>query len=456
MSRAALGRLLPAILAALAAAVSAPLTCAQSDEGIGSAIVDTDGAWSLEKCIVIALQNSPQVAIAAATVASAEASVDRSRSGYYPQASLDASVGERGTLRGGSTPAAQSTSSPTSASLSLDWTFWETGRQESVAESRLALNVSRLDREALLQSLVESVAVSYYAVLAARELVYVAEDGVAAATLQLDSVRGRIEAGKAAEVDIHTAEVDLANAELDLIDARTGERLALAQLRNVMGLDHTVDVRVAPAPIGTDWLPPSLDEAVAQARATRPDLMADEGSVQISSYALERARQQRRPTFRLGGAAAYSSSAGSRASAQWSLTARMQWSLFDGYARRADERRAEASLWQARESLRQAELRVGLEVEEALIEVERTTQRIRASEASLAAAAAQLQAARDRYDADKGILLQVTDARAAFTAAAANLVRARFDRQIALIAVRRAMGTLPVPHELTDTEAALD
>ena len=88
---------------------------------------------------------------------------------------------------------------------------------------------------------------------------------------------------------------------------------------------------------------------------------------------------------------------------------------------------------------------MALQVESALIEIERTSERIKASEQAVTAATARLHSAEVKYREGLGILVEVTDARQSLTSAEAENVRARFSYQAALIALQRATGTLPLP-----------
>jgi len=406
-------------------------------------------AWSLQDCLRIALEHNPTVAIAAASVESSRASRERARSVLYPQATLDASTGlgtsTSSTGTGGGTTGATNSTQIGTVGLGVDWTLWQTGRHATLAQSREELDSATLDQLATLQSLVQQVIVDYYALLASRELIGVAQDGVQAAEEHLNDVETRIRIGKSAEVDVYAAKSDLASAQLDLIDARSGERSAVAQLRNVLGLDHTTEFDIVPTPFDTETVGPTIEQAVALARDNRPDLASHGAIVRARGYALDVAHEQRGPNVAVGSQFTYDPSRSRNNSARWSLSARLSWPVFDGHATAADEDRARASLKQAQASARQLDLQVALEVEQALIELERTTERIKASTEALAAADARLRGARTKYTRVGGIVLELTDARAAYTSAAADLVRARFDRQVALIGVEQATGTLPVP-----------
>jgi len=416
-------------------------------------------AMDLRACILTALRNSPQLVLAAVSVDSARSSVDLARSGYYPQVTGDAAVavGQTGTTQGTGTPT--TTNRVTNGvGIGLDWTLYETGRLEGTAESRAGLEAALLDRLDVLQTLVQQVADDYYAYLASLELLAVAERGVEAATQHVNDVQKRIVIGKAAEVEIYAVNEDLALAELDLIDAKSGIQTSLAQLRNTMALDHTAPIRIATEPPKGENsdLPgatapdpeqtlPSLDQAVADALARRPDLRAGDATIKARAYALKRADRARGPQFSVGSTASYDYAIGAGGSPRWQLQAGMSWPLFDGRAGEATEDRAEAGLRQAKASRRQLELQISLEVEQALIELERTSERVRTGERSVAAADARLRTARSRYANGVGILLEVTDARASDTSAAADLVRARFGRDVARVAYQRATGTLPIP-----------
>lgn len=428
-------------VAALVAAILLPAGLAAAQDAIPPAAVATAG-WSLEQCIEAALRNNPQVTIARASVWSSEAAIERARSGRYPQVTLDASAAAGSST---STTGTGGTTASSSLGVDLSWTFWQTGRRDAVSQVRSELDSVRMDLEDTLQGLVEQVAVDYYAVLASRELVAVAEDGLRASEEQLASVTAQIAEGKVAEVEVFSAESDRASAELDLIDARTGEQLAVARLRSDLGLDHGDEMSVATGALESEWQPPTVDEAVALAEANRPNLLSREATIRAREYALERAQDQRDPSISLTGTGGLEPFAGARNRSRWSIGAKLSWSLLDGYSLRAQETQARASLRQATASLRQAGLQATLEVEQAYIELQRTEERIRAGEKSVTAAEARLAGARGRYAENKGILLEVTTARAAYTSASAALVQARFDRQVALISVRRATGTLPVP-----------
>ena len=401
---------------------------------------------TLDDCVAIALANNPQVVASQQNVVTAEAGVTRARSSYYPQLRLSAAQGLPGLGLG--TLDYRSPQRKSQLELSLRMDIWRLGRDKAVEQAKADLRAAQFEHAATVQDLVETVARNYYAALAAKQLVDVAQAGVESAREHLQQVKERIRLGAAADVDVYPAEDDLARAELDLIDARGGYRAALAQLKFSMGLPQDVTLELAEAPARLEERIPALDEALQVALERRPDVQASSAAVQAQVYAWKQARLRGRPMIGVSGEL-------DRRYTDWrgqnlgNVRVDLSWTIFDGHASEAEELSAQARLVRSRAELQRVINLVGFDVENALIEVERARERVLASEKSVAAAQARLDAAQGKYRAGVGIILEVIDARAALTSAQASRVRAQYDYQVALVGLQRAMGTLPVPEEQT-------
>ncbi len=414
--------------------------------GASSAQQQNAQPLSLEECILVALHNNPEIISSQQDIISARAGLTRARSSYYPQLSLNASEGITSSRTGASLGAGNSGSDwRDELDLRLSMTLWRSGRSDNVAENRLGLRTAELSHLNMMQVLAEQVATDYYAVLASQELVAVAEAGVESAQQHLQDVKTRIRLGAAAEVDIFAVEDDLARAQLDLIDARSGVRLALARLKFTMGVPYTTDLHIAPVPLGMEEALPSLPDAVNSATEKRPDVLASRITIRAREYALAQAKMRRGPILELGGQYDQSYTDWDANDDSWNVLATASWPLFDGQATKADETSARAGVRRSEADQQRLLNQVALEVENALVEIDRTSERMKAAEKSVAAAQAHLRGAEAKYRQGVGILLEVTDARAALTSAAANQVRARFDYQVALVALQRATGMLSLP-----------
>jgi outer membrane protein TolC len=392
---------------------------------------------SLSDCVAIALRNNPQLVSSAQGVVSARAGLTKARSSYYPQLALSATEGLARDATGTDGAERQS-----ELDLTSHLTLWRRGREEGVAESRASLQASEHSYASTVQGLLSQVAGDYYAVLAARQLVGVAEAGVESAQAHLDQVKARIALGATAEVDAFTAESDLAQAQLDLIDARSTLRSALAQLKNDMGLapESVLDISEEPLPEARPI--PSLQDAVRVGLESRPELLAGRASARASRYALAQARISRGPVPAVAAEYGQGFTDWEARGATWAVALGLSWPLFDGYASKAEVEAAQASVTRADADLRQLVNQVGLEVEKALVEAQRTRERLEGTAKSVKAAESRLAAAEGRYRQGVGILIEVIDARVAVTSARASQVRARYDYQTALVVLQRAMGTL--------------
>jgi len=404
---------------------------------------------SLRDCIDIALRKNPQIISSAQGIATARAGLTRARSTYYPQLSLSATGGvASGVSSALSTGAAVSSGGSETREdldLSAHLTLWQRGRQEGVAESRASLQAAEHSHASTVQSLVNQVARDYYGVLAARQLIGVAEAGVQSAQGHLEQVKARVAVGAVADVDVFPAEDDLARAQLDLIDARSTLRSAFAQLKNSMGLTPESVFEISEEPLPEEKPIPSLEEAVQTGLEKRPEVLAGRASVGANRYALAQARIRRGPIPELGAEYAQGYTRWEARDPSWNVLLGLSWPLFDGYATKADVVAAQASVRRSDADLQQSINQVGLEVENALVEVQRTRERLDGTAKSVAAAEARLAAAEGKYRQGVGILLEVIDARVAVTNARASRVRARYDYQTALVVLQRAMGTLAAP-----------
>jgi outer membrane protein len=407
-----------------------------------------DRPLTLEDCMIVALANSPDIFASQQAIISARAGLTSTRSSYYPQLSLSAVEGLTSSTSSiwvdGSRVSVPGEDTRQDMDLTLRATLWRLGRAESVAEREALLRAVEFNHVAAVQSLLEQVARSYYGLLAAGELVGVSQAGVTSAQGHVDEVRARAALGDVAEADVLPVEYDLARAELDVIDARAGVRLALAQLRNTLALPTETEFAVAQAPPPSQPQLASLQECLATGLAARPEVSAGEQYLRADRYALRQARIRRGPSVEVGGQYNRGYTDWEARDPSWNLLLSLSWPLFDGHAAEANETSARSSLARAEADLDRLAQQVALDIEGALIEVERAWDHLDATVKAVAVADARLAAAEARYPGT-GTLLEVIDARVAVTEARAGQVRAGYDHHVALVALQRALGALSAP-----------
>ena len=172
-----------------------------------------------------------------------------------------------------------------------------------------------------------------------------------------------------------------------------------------------------------------LEQLRSLALTQRPDVGQFEGNVKSVESRLAIARAARLPSLGLavdGGTQGEKYEFG-RGRNYATVSLLLNWTLFDGGARRAEEREAKLALRQIETQRLQLAQQIALEVQQAL-------DRLQTSEASLQVAEARAAAARAAFriagrKRDEGVISQVEflDARTSLTAAELNLSAVRFE-----------------------------
>ena len=405
-----------------------------------------DRPLTLDECVSLGLQLNPSLTVAREGVLSADAGLRRSLSYYYPSASFVATQGRAGGSSFVETPAgtiAFSTSTRRRESeVILQETIWQTGRKDSVRRSRHALAASLADEEGALQDLVWAISQLYYQALAAEDLVGVADAALVASRGHEKMVQAFAEVGTVARVDLLPAQTNAAEAAFALIQAQSEAGLAKARLKNTMGLPQTYGLRLARPEAGAEEAPvPSFEEALSLSLERRPEVIALREAVAGSEYAVRLAEKTEDAVLSLF--AQYERGiTGPREGESWSVVASVTGFLFDGGARRADADAARSGLRSIKAQQQQLVNAVGLEVESALLDVHTARESLDAAEKTVASAEAQLAAAEGKYRGGRSIFIEILDAQATATRARTNRVRAMYDCQTAVLALRKALGTL--------------
>src|SRR5207247_1817382 len=123
--------------------------------------------------------------------------------------------------------------------------------------------------------------------------------------------------------------------------------------------------------------------------------------------------------------------------------------LFDGGLRRANTRSAEADQRHRQAEYERTLLEVMQQVGSALLSLGAAEQNVTTAQAAVRAAQAEYTVGLQRYQAGRGVLVEVLDALAARTRARTNAVQALYEYNVAQDQLRRAVGepvaTAPPP-----------
>lgn len=328
------------------------------------------------------------------------------------------------------------------------------GVQSAVKGSKLVREAAVLELQAVINEALLQVRTSFYGVLLAREQIKVQESNLELLQQQLKTATDRFEAGTVSSFEKLRAEVAVANAKVPLITARNNYRLAIEALRIALGFTTppTAAGRNEPAFVGTlDFTPRQFDRiaALEAARANRPDLARLSRLADSREEAVTAARSGGLPTVSAyGGWALRKGPTGSfgDSSNGWLLGVQSDWAIFDGRATQGRVAQARSAFAQTQLALGEARLAVEVEVSRAHSQWQQASELAEASARVVEQATEAVRLANARYNAGTGTQLDVLSAQVDLTTARTNQIQAYYGYNVAVAALRKAMGQ---PDELT-------
>ncbi len=433
-----------AVAAALGLA-AASLTAAPTP---GQALPDP---LTLENAIGYALQNNYAIRQARELIRQQQGVEIQVEASRIP--SLSASAGYTGS--GGKT-------SPYLATLEHNWSITLQARQvlyagggvdSSVRSARLTREAAVLQLQGVINQQLLAVRTQFYAVLLDRSRIGVQEDNVKLLQQQLKDARSRFSAGTTSSFDVLQAEVALANGQPPLIQARNDFRVAIEQLRQLLG-DSSQSATSAKTPdvagsldIGKQ-LTVDLDDALAAARANRPELQRLVKLEKAGEQSVTTARSAQLPQVDLVGNydwnRGYPTAGWNDHVEGWSAGIQAQWDIFDGRATAGRVMQARSQVAQAKLQLADTTLNVDVQVRQAYSSLTEAWELVQASAKTVEQAEEALRLAKVRYGAGTATQLDVLTSQVALTQARLNQLQAYYGYHVAVAGMREAMGLADV------------
>jgi outer membrane protein len=243
----------------------------------------------------------------------------------------------------------------------------------------------------------------------------------------------RLAGGTLLKADVLDIEVRLAQAREELVRARNANALAVRVLRNLLGIESG-DFEVADTA-------PSINAPNAGDFSGRAELAASRHRERAAVEQARAAKGGYLPRVNAFGSMdydygwKYNNGGGS-----YTASALLQWDLWDGNLTRAKVAEANANLDSAREEQRKLRLALDLEVERARLDLKAANERLSVTEQVVAQAAESVSLTRARFDQELALSTQLIDAETSLLAARVRRAEAEADRQIAIAALRKALG----------------
>ena len=246
--------------------------------------------YTVEDAVALAKKQNAEILIAAKQVEAARGGVIEARSGFLPSV---VSTGLLQTRR--REEASRLRSDDYDASVRVVQNLYTGGAVTSQrAIARLVEEKRTLEYQALVNRVAMDVRVAFYDVLLNRAKIHVREKSVGVLQEELKSQQERLSAGIVGALNVSRAEVALANEQPELIDAQTRLQNSYLRLRELLGIDQRSSAGPSPFEAAGElqYHPrhPDLNECLAYADVTRPEIRAREIDVEIENKASGRTR----------------------------------------------------------------------------------------------------------------------------------------------------------------------
>jgi outer membrane protein TolC len=290
----------------------------------------------------------------------------------------------------------------------------------------------------------------FYDVLLAREHIKVQEQNLRLLESELRDAKVRYQAGAVSQFDPLRAEVAVANAKVPLITARNNHRLAVEELRRVLGAlpagrtdDQSLDVVGA---LGFEPVTADLRAALSAAHENRPELLRLRKLQEAAETGEISARAGYYPSLALVGTEELRKGPTERFSDSrtgWRLGPQAQWRVA-GRDTAGKVQQAEAQSALARLTEEESALAVQVEVRRALSSLEAASELVRASQQSVAQAEEALRIAQVRFTSGTSTQLDLLKVQVETTAARTSRITALHAYNVSAARLQQAIGVTEI------------
>jgi NodT family efflux transporter outer membrane factor (OMF) lipoprotein len=327
-----------------------------------------------------------------------------------------------------------------SASYELD--FWGKNRDAAQAAEETAI-ATRFDRDVVALTALVSVANAYFQVLASQDRIRTAERNIASAQRILEAIKQRLSAGTGTDLDVAQQEAVLAN-----------QRALVPPLRQTLALNvNALATLVARPPESVRVIGGTLNR-IAAPRVTpglpselltqRPDIRRQEAQLAAATANVGSARAQFFPSIQLTGAGGYQSS--SLASlfqpqaAFFNVVGSLTQPIFDGGRILGNFEFTKARQDELLQAYRQTVVRSFADVDNALVAIRETTNRLRLQREVLAASRRAFQLSEQQLSAGTADIVTVLNTQLTLFQAEDSLSQAQLARLLAIVSLYQALG----------------
>jgi len=406
------------------------------------------------KAVDLALSQNAQVFVAEDDVEAARARIGQARSQRFPQIKVSSTqthtelqkrdtgmlFGELFTSLIGIGDLLETPEDFRTDRLTMTQVIYAGGQIKAATEASKYLAESQeYQRQATLSQVEYNAKEAYYTAAASMALVRVAESSVSTFERQLSDAKEMFEVGMTSNFEVLRADTELGSRNSTLVQARNGQRLALANLCRAIGVPQNTPLQLETK---LDFLPfmQDLDALIAHADEHRPELLGLRKAIDAGEQDVKRVRGQYKPS--VGGNVQWQNvdNGGAAQPDGWTFSVSGQWDITTGGRRKYETLESKARLSSLEHQLQDLHAIVELDVKAAQIQIQDAMARVASERGTRTLAREGLRLAELRFQEGAGTQSEVLDAELALTSADTALVQALRDFAVANSSLERAIG----------------
>lgn len=279
--------------------------------------------WTLQDCIIYALDNNIQINQSRITTAQNQLDVTQSKASLFP--SLSFSTNQNGSWRpfsestvnlsnGTMTTTRNTTSYNGSYGLNASMTLWNGGRNtKNIKKNELTRDMSELDVQKNENSIQEQITQLYVQILYQTEAVAVNKELLKGSELQRDRAKEMVEVGSLAKVDLAQLEAQVSQDKYNVVNSQSqleNYKLQLKQLLEIVGPE---DFNVATTNVTDKEVLATIPDRVDvynTALTLRPEIASSRLNIESSALAVDIAKAGYLPTVSLNASVGTNNSSG--------------------------------------------------------------------------------------------------------------------------------------------------
>jgi len=309
--------------------------------------IDSYPELSLQTVILFALNNNPDLDMAAAREEQFGHSVDEARANLYPQANLNYEIG-----REFNDPSSGDDVENGQAAVVGPERFSMTVRQliydgktstEAVNQRKQVLQSTRIETQILREDIISQVIETYLNIYRLQQVLGANQEFIARMENIHEKIRASFEAGAASRSKFSYANGRLAFAKTDMQNAQAEYNDAISTLEFLTG---KLPLFKAAPPEDLDPSVLDLDFYLEMAAKQNQDMILNESNIEAATHQLESEKGRYKPSVYLNFGISQNDNDGGEIGMERDVTSTVQvsYNLFDGFRRRATNKRIQAQI----------------------------------------------------------------------------------------------------------------